>query len=35
MPHAKVLTRTWPRAGTGSGRLSTTMSPPRKIAAFM
>ena len=35
MPQASILTRTWPRAGTGSGKVSTTMSPPRKIAAFI
>ena len=35
MPQASILTSAWPVAGTGSGMVSTTMSPPRKIAAFI
>src|SRR6478736_9103328 len=33
MPQASDFTSTCPAPGTGSGRLSTTISPPRKIAA--
>ena len=35
MPQDSVLTRTWPAAGLGSGMSPTTMSPARKIAAFI
>src|SRR5438270_2987960 len=35
IPHAFVCTSTWPSPGTGSATSSTTICPPRRIAAFI